>query len=210
MDLAAITPAKIAPDSSDIDADYSRLRAIVWALSGRATDFLDGRRSLAVLTLGLLLFVAGCTAIPFGGLSAQERPVRVGLDNSANETQTFEVWVVERSSTVATRRSDGITVNWSIGQGLATTSSGPYPWTKFEFPDSARLHGRFTLEPGEVNRTTVREFPRNFAVVVVLYQDPGISGWWASANCDDQALVGLEVHTRPSQYGDAWAGYGCR
>lgn len=179
-------------------------------MRGRAMDFLSDRRSLAVLTLGLLLLFTGCTAIPFSGLSAQERPVRVVLENSANETQTFEVWVVERSSTVETRRSDGLTANWSIGQGLATASSGPYPWTKFEFPDSARLHGRFTLKPGEVNRTTIREFPRDLAVVVVLYQDPGISGWWASANCDDQALVGLEVHTRPSKYGDAGAAYGCR
>jgi len=165
-------------------------------------------RAHLIICLGILL-IAGCAAVPFDGPSEQDRPVKVVLNNSANETQTFEVWVVKRSETVWTRRSDGLAGNWSIGQGVGTRSSGPHPWTEVDLPDSARLHSRIMLEPGDENRSTIENFPRNYAVVVVLYQE-NVSGWWASASCDDRALIGIEVISTPSQYGEASAAYGCR
>lgn len=168
-------------------------------------------RTLLMLCLGILIVLTGCILGPFVGPSEQERPVQVVLNNSADETQTFEVWVVEVPSTATTRLNDSRTGNYTIGQGLRSHSSGDAGfWVAIELADSARLHGRFVLEPDEEHRSRIEKFPRNFAVVVVLYQDPNVSGWWASANCDDQTLVGFKVHTRPSKYGDAWAGYECR
>lgn len=162
-------------------------------------------RPLLLLCLGLLLILAGCTTGPFGG---QEGSVTVTVNNSANLTQTFEVWVVNPEATVTTRRDDGLTGNYTIGQGLATHSSGPHAWGKVKLPDSARLHGRFIIDPGEEKRSSIENFSRDSAVVVVLYQGDKI-GWWASAHCSDGALVGLEIYTRPSRYGDAGAGYEC-
>lgn len=166
-------------------------------------------RPLPLLCLAALLVLTGCTAGPLGGPSEQDRPVELVLNNSANATQTFEVWVVEAGATATVRREDNLTGNYTIDQGLRTHSSGPYAWTTVELPDSARLHGRFTVEPGEEKRGSIEEFSHDSAVVVVLYQDDKI-GWWASAYCSDGALVGLEVHTRLSRFGDAGAGYGCR
>lgn len=165
--------------------------------------------TLPLVCLASLLILTGCLSTPFGGPSEQERPVELILNNSANETQTFEVWVVEAGATVETHRTDGLSGNYTVGQGVASHSSGPHAWKTVEPPDSARLHGRFTGDPGEEKQSSIKNFSRNSAVVVVLYQD-NQSGWWVSANCDEQALVGLEVHIRPSQYGDAWAGYGCQ
>lgn len=159
--------------------------------------------------LGVLLVLAGCAAGPFGGPSERDRPVELVLNNSANATQTFEIWVVEAPATATVRREDDLTGNYTIDQGLRTHSSGPYAWTTVELPDSARLHGRFTLAPDDENRSSIEEFSHDSAVVVVLSQDEKI-GWWASAHCSDGALVGLEVQTRPSRFGDAGAGYGCR
>lgn len=164
---------------------------------------------LRPLCLVVLLITAGCAVGPFTGPSEQNQPVTFVLDNSANVTQTFNVFVVRAPAKVKAKRADGITGNYTVGQGLRSHSSGPYAWTKVELPNSAQLHGWFTVEPGKKERGTIEEFSQNSAVVVVLYQDGNISGWWASAYCSDGALVGLEVHTRPSKYGDAWAGYEC-
>ena len=166
-------------------------------------------RLLPLLCLGFLLVLAGCTVGPFGGPSDQAQPPELILNNSANVTQTFEVWVVEAGSTVETRREDGLTGNYTVGQGLSSHSSGPHAWRIVEPSDSARLHGQFTVNPGEKKRDSIENFSQSSAVVVVLYQG-NKSGWWASVHCSDGALVGLEVHSRPSQFSDAWAGYQCQ
>lgn len=165
-------------------------------------------RLFSLLCLAGVLVLAGCTVGPFGGPSDQAQPVELVMNNSANETQTFEIWIVEAGKNVTVRLNDSRTANSTIGQGLRTSSSGDYYYTSIEPPDSARLHGRFTVKPGEKNRSSIENFSQNSAVVVVLHQNDKI-GWWASAYCSDGALVGLEVRSRPSQFGDAGAAYGC-
>jgi hypothetical protein len=130
------------------------------------------------------------------------------LNNSANATQTFEVWVADSDATVTIRMNDSRTTNTTIGQGLAGHSSGDYHYTAVELPDSARLHGRFTVAPSEENRSSIEEFPRNYAVVVVLYLDEHKIGWWGSANCGNEALLGLEVVSRSNS--DAFSAFECR
>jgi hypothetical protein len=83
-------------------------------------------RSFPLLCLATLLILAGCTAGPFGGQTEQDRPVELVFDNSANATQTFEVWVVEAPATATVRREDNLTGNYTIDQGLRTHSSGPH------------------------------------------------------------------------------------
>ena len=117
--------------------------------------------------------------------------------------------MVEAGANATVRLNDSRTANSTVGGGLATHSSGDYYYTAVEPPDSAKLHGRFTVDPGKEKQNSIETFPRGYAVLVVLYQGDKI-GWYASASCGYEALVGLEVHTRPSQYGDAWAGYECR
>jgi hypothetical protein len=162
-----------------------------------------------LLGLGILLVAAGCATVPFDGASEQDRPVELVLNNSATAPQTFEVWVVDADATVTVSLNDSRTANTTIGEGLATSSAGDYYYTAVELPESARLHGRFAIDPGKEERSSIDEFPRDYAVVVVLHQDDKI-GWWASAHCSDGALVGLEVTTRPSRFGDAGARYGCQ
>lgn len=169
-------------------------------------------RLLTVVCLALLLVVAGCTAIPFGESTGnvQDRPVQLVLNNSANVTQTFEVAVVEAGANATVRRRDGRTVNWTIERGLRTHDAAKnIPFTAVEPPASARFHRDYTLASGEVKETPLEDFPQDAVVLVVLRQGETI-GWWATAGCGDGALVGLSVTSRPSKYGDAWAGYRCQ
>jgi hypothetical protein len=118
------------------------------------------------MCLASLAVLAGCIGGPFGG---QDGPVTVDVNNSANVTYTFEVSVVEYPSTVTTHFDDGRTGRVEIGPGGSTHSSGDnQTWTEVELPESARLHGRYTLEPGEQVRTSIEEFSTDSALVIVI------------------------------------------
>jgi len=131
------------------------------------------------------------------------------MNNSANATQTFEVWVVNPKNNLTVRLNDSRTINTTISPGLTSSSSGQYHYyTAVEPPESARLHGRFTIKPGEEERSTIEEFPRTYAVVVILIQGDKI-GWYATAKCGNEVLIGLEVTSRPYKFSDAWAAYQC-
>lgn len=146
-------------------------------------------RPFLLLCLGILLVLAGCAAGPIGG---QEESVRLTVNNSNDSTHTFEAWVVEYPGNVTVRRSTGYDYTEDINPGLSTREPGDYHTvTAIEFPDSARLHGRYTLDPGEMNRSEIEEFPSDFAVYVVIYRDEHVVSR-VSAHCDGN-LVFLEV-----------------
>jgi ABC-type Zn uptake system ZnuABC Zn-binding protein ZnuA len=168
------------------------------------------RRSL-LFALGVLVVLAGCSTLPFDGSAQQDRPVTVVMNNTANSTHSFEVWVVKAPSTATTQLDDGRTGNYTIGQGLRSHSSGDaHVWTDITFHESARSHGQTTLEPDESNQRTIEELPRDFAVVAVVYRAENEIIEWVSAYCGDRALVGLEVTARPESQGGVFASYGCR
>lgn len=158
---------------------------------------MNGARSsinpLGTLSLVALLLLVGCLAGPFGGAAGQERPVTTVVNNSANVTYTFEVRVVEFPSNVTVRRSDERVATGKIGQGLTNRQPGPYHYTAVELNEPSRIHGRYTLAPGEEIRTSIEEFPTSLAVVVIVFQSENEIIAWMSANCDDVALAGLRV-----------------
>ena len=169
-----------------------------------------GTRPLLVLGLGLLLLLAGCTAMPFGGSSDQDQPVHLVLNNSANETQTFEVWEVKLGATLTLYYRDGTVVNATIGQGLSNHDTGPRTITKIEFPDWAQHYGQHTLEPGQEYRRNIENFSNTGALVVVISRSEDEILSDVSANCDEQALIGLKIVSRPDPPGGVSASYGCR
>ncbi|WP_276249197.1 hypothetical protein [Haladaptatus sp. YSMS36] len=144
-------------------------------------------RPLPILCVCVFLVLAGCSLGPTG----QEGPVTVVVNNSANETHTFEVWVVEYPANVTVRRSDGNVATGDVGPGLATHEPGPHYFTAVELPDSARLHSRYPLESNAMTQTKIEQFPADFAVVVVISHDARIVSW-VSAHCDGD-LVFVEV-----------------
>lgn len=172
-------------------------------------------RPLPALCFGALLALAGCATGPFGAPFVQERSVTVVANNSANATQTFEVWVVEgelRDEGITLHKRNGEVDSASPGQGLSSYRlDGDYGYvTSVEMPpDRSRLHGRYRLEPGETNRSTVGNFTTGSTLVVALSENGRVVELIA-ANCAGQALGALEVTSRSDPPGGASASYGCR
>lgn len=152
------------------------------------------RKQVRVFTLTLLILVSGCVALPFDQPTEQERPVQFVANNSANSTQTFSVYVVELPANVTFRRSDGNQGTLDIEQGISTVNlDDNRTYTKFEVPDSARLHGQFRVSPNGSNQSSIPNPPRHFAVVVTVAQEQNEIIGFLTANCDDLALAKLRV-----------------
>lgn len=172
-------------------------------------------RPLPLLCLATLLVLAGCTAGPLNGPTEQDQPPRVVLNNSADETQTFTVWVVEgeiQPDEITIYKKSGEVDNASPGEGLSTYHlGGDYGnVTSVEPPaNRSRLLGRYTLAPGKASRSSVENFTVGSTIVVSL-SERGRVIELTVANCDEQALVGLEVTSRPNPPGGASASYGCQ
>jgi len=169
-------------------------------------------RLLPTLCLATLLIIAGCATTPFSGTSEQERPVRLVVNNSANTTHIFEIYVAKRPASMTVHYQDGTVVKSEIDQGLSNHEMGPRTVTKIDFSESVQFKGRYTLEPGQENQSSIENFPQNGALVVVVSENETEIFAWASANCDDQTLVGLGViseNTTPVVPGIS-ASYGCR
>ncbi|MFC6993814.1 hypothetical protein ACFQH3_20105 [Haladaptatus sp. GCM10025707] len=159
------------------------------------TEVNKGRnmRLLSLLCLGVLVVLAGCSLGPTG----QEGPVTVVVNNSANTSHTFEVWVVEGeliNKEVRIRKKDGTVDRASPGPGLSTYKlDDDYGFvTSIELPSNrSRLHNRYTLDPGNLNRSSIEKFETGSTVVVVIYDGDRVRELVA-AHCDGD-LVFVEV-----------------
>lgn len=154
-------------------------------------------RALWILCLCIMLLFVGCVAGPFESQSTQSRPTEIVVNNTANETHTFEVWVVDPPANVTLRRSDGKTGRYEIEEGVTSYDpGGNRTFSVVSLPESARLHGRFTLEPGEANESQIEALPRDHVVVVFTYRAENEIIEWVDAHCGDAYLKYLQVQSR--------------
>lgn len=130
-------------------------------------------RSLKFLSLIVFITIAGCSAVPFVEPTAQKEPVPVVIENNATLTETFEVAVVDVGANLTVYRGDGKVYNETIGQGAKTiTTTSESTIRKIEFPDSARTHGQYTLEPGERKQLSVENVAPDTAIVILIFDEP--------------------------------------
>jgi hypothetical protein len=151
-------------------------------------------RILPLLCLSVLLILAGCTTGPFEG---QESDVAVTINNSANTTHAFEIWVVEGvlddKEVTIQKKEDGVD-RASPGPGLSTYKlDEDYGYvTSIDLPpDQSRFHGNYTLTPGETNETLIENADTGSTVIVVIYGGNRIVSLVA-AHCGND-LAFLEV-----------------
>jgi len=172
-------------------------------------------RALPFIGVVVLLVLAGCAAGPLGISPEQERPPTVVLNNSASEPQTFTVWVVEgeiQPDEISIYKESGEIDNASPGEGLSTYYlGGDYGnVTSVEPPaNRSRLLGQYTLDSGEMRQRSVENFTVGSTIVISISESGRVIELTA-ANCDEQALVGIEVTSRIDPPGGAFASYGCR
>ena len=131
----------------------------------------------AVLWVGVLVFLVvltGCSSYPFGDPPAQDEPAPVKLVNNETMTETFEVAVVDVGEnltlTWGNNTSTSRTGNVSVPSGSLTYHKGGL--YQVGLPDSARVIGRYTLEPGESKLVRVEGVAPDQAIVVLVYDEP--------------------------------------
>lgn len=151
-------------------------------------------RPFLPLCLGLLLVLAGCTIGPF---AAEEGTVTVSINNSANVTHTFDIWVAEgvlNDNEVKIRKKNDEDDKASPGPGLSTYKlNGDYGHvTSIELPPNrSDLYRKYTLAPNENKQITIEEFETGSTVIVVIKKGDRVVSLVA-ANCDGN-LVFLDV-----------------
>lgn len=153
------------------------------------------KRSYVLLLV--VLVTSGCIAIPFGEPPKQDHPVKFVAENSANMTHTFEVYLVETPANLTVGISDGREYMDDIDPGVTNIDPGDNrTFSKVEVPDTARFHGRYTLEPGESKQTSIKNLPRHFALVITVHRGDNeheIIGYVTATDCDELALAKLRV-----------------
>lgn len=127
----------------------------------------------ATLVFILVVALAGCSAIPFVEPTPQKEPAPVMLVNNASLTETFTVAVIEEGEDIIAIRSNNQSANYTIGPGASTIeNSDTHPFTRIEFPGSARIHGKYTLEPGMRKQLSVENVAPDEAIVILIYDKP--------------------------------------
>lgn len=160
-------------------------------------------KMLSAFVVISLVVSTGCSAGTLTEPSDQGGPVHLNVTNGANVTQTLEVSVVELPANITYELSDGRTGYDDIGPGLSTSDPGVgLVYTKVEPPNSARLHGRYMLRPGETNVSNITNPPEDVAVVVTVHRSDGIVSL-VTATCGGD-LTYVEVKSRYSGSGSVY------
>ena len=147
-----------------------------------------------LLFIGLIL-ISGCIAIPTGESPTQEDPVPVVIENNATQTQTFTVAVVNVGQTLTEHKEGNRTTKRTIGQGSSTIVSHD-PILRIEFPDSARIYGKYTLDPRERKQLSIENVSSDQAIVITVYdENEGQYRAIKSLNCDGP-ILGYKVITK--------------
>lgn len=151
-----------------------------------------------VLVVALAVLLAGCAGLS-GESAGQQEPVTLELENVANDTHTFESWVVELPANITIHRSGNRSSTVAIGEaGIQTYSPGDVQiMTGVDPPASAMQYSRAELSPDEQTQREFTELPAEFAILVVVTAPDGDVASIVDATCTGGDFVGLSVTMRP-------------
>lgn len=134
----------------------------------------------ALVWLGVLVIVVGILVGTFGGLPNAERSAFIVLNNSADTTRTFEVWLgkdpITGITVYSSTRGDYTTKTFPGGIGTNNVSSY-HVTTSMSFPENATLYGRYTLAPGDELAFNVTEPHPETVFAIVVYNHDHVTVW---------------------------------
>jgi len=178
-----------------------------------ATDVKLNRPIWILTGLIVLLLLSGCITGVFGPSGEQSQQPTLVLNNTANDTHSFTVWVVDNGVgedwvTVYPRDRETYTLS---PQGGVYHSHFPEEHVYVTDIKPRANHSRFvtrvSVQPGETHRQNITNFSVGDSLMVTAAEDDRIFELIVS-NCDEQTLVGLEVRSLP---GPSTANsFGCR
>ncbi|WP_435333622.1 hypothetical protein [Haloarchaeobius sp. TZWWS8] len=159
-----------------------------------------------------LVVLAGCSSYPLGDPPNQEEPAPVKLVNNATITETFEVAVVDVATNLTVTREDGDKFNSTVRPGsstIITTSNNKF--VNIKFPNSARVIGQYTLEPGENTTLSIDKVAPNQAIVVLVYDEPEEQYRAIKSLSCGGAITGYKIVTKAGGDDDWTPGvHGCK
>jgi hypothetical protein len=132
------------------------------------------------------------------------------LVNNASLNETFEVAVVDVGTDITGYREAGGKFNKTVGQGsstLKTTSDNKI--VNVELPESARIHGRYTLEPGERRQLSVAHVGPNKAIVILIYDEPEQTYRAIKSLSCEWNILGYKVTTEAEGEDNTVSGHQC-
>ena len=143
-----------------------------------------------IVGLVLLVGIAGCSAVPLGEPTPQEKPAPVMLVNNETQTEIFTVGVTREEASLTVHRCDGKVYNFSPGPGSGThVLSRENPIIKIAFPESAQIHGKYMLDSGERKLINISNVAPNEAIVVLVYdREDGMYRSIKTLSCDGPIL----------------------
>lgn len=155
-------------------------------------------RNLTAISLAIIIIFSGCIGVPFVDPPPQDEPAPVKVVNNDTMTTTFEIIVIPVGNNLTIHLENGNEFNMTIRPGSGTQiESAENPSIKIEYPDSARHHGTYTLEPGEENLSHVENVAPTEAIVVLVYnEEEGRYRAIKSLSCEAE-IKGYKVETRP-------------
>jgi len=151
-----------------------------------------------LIGLIVILLLSGCTTgVPNPSDEQAPQPTLV-LNNTANDTHTFNVWIVDRGAgrdwvTVSSRNKRTYTLSPQGGVYHVHFPKENVYVTEIK-PDKelSQYVTRATVQPGETHRQTLTNFSVGDSLMVTAAEDDRIFELVVS-NCGEQSLIGLEV-----------------
>lgn len=172
---------------------------------------LNYQKEVVFLIVVIAIGVGGCLGNPMVESPSQTEQVDILVNNSANSIYAFEVYAAEgelNNNEVVIEREGRISGSVSPGQGLSSYGFSPIHGNVTSIQISSnqsRFIGRYDLNPGEQENTSIDGFETGDTVVVSIRNESGVVGLVA-ANCDENDLTVLSVTMR--SYGSD-SGYSC-
>ena len=166
-----------------------------------------------IISLVLLVGLAGCSAGPLGEPTPQQEPASVKLVNNATQIETFTVAVAKVNSKVTIQQRGGRIYNITVSSGSYTRTVSGEPedeMVKVSFPNAAHIHGNYTLGPGQRKQIPVTDISPDEAIVVLVY-DTAKEEYRSikSLSCDGP-ILGYEVASQSGGDEDwTWSKHSC-
>lgn len=160
-------------------------------------DESKNRSVTIAATMVLLLCFSGCIASPFNSPSPQESSISIYLNNSANTTHTFDVYVVDgplSEREIAIQRGNGETEYISSSEGITLRKFSEVDGGARSVKPPAnhsRLYDQYSLSPTEEIHTNITDTDQSDTVVVAVSNQTRVVSL-VSVDCDGR-VRGVEV-----------------
>lgn len=154
---------------------------------------MNFRHYSVVCAIVIICILSGCAGLTGDSNQTQESPIELIGNNTANNSFTLEVFLVEPSTKVHVKRDDGLNRTASIPEGSLVDSPGEGLYFTSVEPEPAQLVVNVTVSSGEVVERTIANRPLDTKVMIVPYDSRGHIPEWHVEDCANYGFYSISV-----------------